>query len=296
MITAAIFGIAFYTTRRNEVKEVPEGIQNYIEALFEILDRFIGGLAPKKFTKIFFPILVTIFIYLLFANWSSLFTPLFNSFGFVYWTEHAGVQASEITVLGDVDRLGYYPNRQLDPGYGGEASYEADEPHEEEAAGDEAHGGEAAHSSEQRVIIIPFFRAPSSDMNLTLALALMSVVATQVFGFWGRGLGYILHFLPFDSFGKKHFGLAIIDMVVGFIELISEVFKIVSFSFRLFGNIFAGEVVLIVILSLTSFGVILLFFGLEIFVGLIQAFVFFILSLVFFSNAAKSHHEHGEEH
>ena len=87
--------------------------------------------------------------------------------------------------------------------------------------------------------------------------------------------------------------MGLIDFFVGILELVSEFAKIISFSFRLFGNIFAGEVVLIVISALVTLGVILIFFGLEIFVGVIQAFVFFILSLVFFSMATK-HHE--EEH
>jgi F-type H+-transporting ATPase subunit a len=80
---------------------------------------------------------------------------------------------------------------------------------------------------------------------------------------------------------------------VGLLEGVSEFAKIISFSFRLFGNVFAGEVILIVIPSLVSLLLLLVFFGLEIFVGVIQAFVFFILSLVFFSMATQ---HHGEEH
>ena len=87
--------------------------------------------------------------------------------------------------------------------------------------------------------------------------------------------------------------MGLIDFFVGILELVSEFAKIISFSFRLFGNIFAGEVVLIVISALVTLGIILIFFGLEIFVGVIQAFVFFILSLVFFAMATR---HHGEEH
>jgi F-type H+-transporting ATPase subunit a len=83
-----------------------------------------------------------------------------------------------------------------------------------------------------------------------------------------------------------------IDFVIGLIEGVSELAKVVSFSFRLFGNIFAGEVLLIVISSLISFLVVIVFFGFEIFVGFIQAFVFFILTLVFFSMATQEHAEH----
>jgi len=108
-----------------------------------------------------------------------------------------------------------------------------------------------------------------------------------------RGVGYIGHFIRVDGFAKKGFGMGLIDFFLGLVELISEVAKILSFSFRLFGNIFAGEVLMIVIISLVSLLVLVLIFGLEIFVGTIQAFVFFILALVFFAIAVQ---HHGEEH
>ena len=108
-------------------------------------------------------------------------------------------------------------------------------------------------AEEQKVTIVPFFRAPSSDLNLTLSLALMTMVLVEVFGLWEHGFGYLGHFIRFKGFARQGFWLGLIDFFVGLIELVSEFFKIVSFSFRLFGNIFAGEVVLIVILSLVSF-------------------------------------------
>ena len=86
--------------------------------------------------------------------------------------------------------------------------------------------------------------------------------------------------------------MGFIDFFVGILELVSEFAKILSFSFRLFGNIFAGEVILIVISALVSLLLVNVFLGLEIFVGFIQAFVFFILTLVFFSMATKHHGEH----
>ncbi|HEX9921060.1 MAG TPA: F0F1 ATP synthase subunit A, partial [Anaerolineae bacterium] len=123
------------------------------------------------------------------------------------------------------------------------------------------------------------------------ALALTTMVLVQFFGLWERGLGYIGHFIRLDGFAKKGIGLGLIDFFLGIVELISEFAKILSFSFRLFGNVFAGEVLLIVISSLVTFLVLLIIFGLEIFVGTIQAFVFFILALVFFSIATQSHSE-----
>ena len=87
-----------------------------------------------------------------------------------------------------------------------------------------------------------------------------------------------------------------IDFGVGILELISEFSKILSFSFRLFGNIFAGSVLLFVIGYLVPVFAQTIFLGLEFFVGLIQAVVFGMLTMVFISQAVMGHGEHAEEH
>jgi F-type H+-transporting ATPase subunit a len=128
--------------------------------------------------------------------------------------------------------------------------------------------------------IIPILRAPTADLSSTLGLALISVITTNIIGLAHFKLGYLSKYFDTTSF---------VNFLVGVLELISEFGKIISFSFRLFGNIFAGEVLLAVITSLT-FGVFTLpFLGLEIFVGFIQAFVFFMLTSVFISFALKKH-------
>ena len=86
--------------------------------------------------------------------------------------------------------------------------------------------------------------------------------------------------------------MGVIQLFVGLLELISEFARIISFSFRLFGNVFAGEVLLLVLAFLIPYLVSLPFYGLEMFVGFIQGFVFFMLALVFFTLAT---HGHGEE-
>jgi F-type H+-transporting ATPase subunit a len=193
-------------------------------------------------------------------------TPLLGSFGFVHPTDHGGIPLEKVRfITGDPESLH----------------------HEEGESEGEAQEGE----DEQQVLIVPIFRAPSSDLNLTFGLALTTMILVQVFGIWEHGFGYFGHFIRVQSFFKRGFWMGLIDFFVGLIEGVSELFKIISFSFRLFGNIFAGEVVLIVISSLVSLLLILVFFGLEIIVGLIQAFVFFILSLVFFSIATQPHEE-----
>ncbi len=135
--------------------------------------------------------------------------------------------------------------------------------------------------------VVPLLRGANADINTTLALALISVLMTQVYAV--RELGIAVHL-------KKYFSLNPILSFVGALEIIGEFSKMISFSFRLFGNIFAGEVLLIVISGLVPILGPLPFFGLELFVGLIQALVFATLSLVFLSIATKAHGHGSDEH
>ena len=154
---------------------------------------------------------------------------------------------------------------------------------------------------------VPLLRSTNADLNTTLALALISVVATQYFGLRTLRLSYLAKFFNFRKLGE-FFGsligrrprpgamdlvvnlfVGIADAFVGVLELFSEISKIISFSFRLFGNIFAGEVLLIVIAFLAAFIAPLVFMGLELFVGFVQALIFSMLSLIFFSTAIAHH-------
>jgi F-type H+-transporting ATPase subunit a len=119
---------------------------------------------------------------------------------------------------------------------------------------------------------IPIFRSPAADLNFTLAFALISVIMTNILGMMAVGvLPHIGKFLNFKS---------PIMLFIGLLELVSEFAKIISLSFRLFGNVFAGEVLLTIIFFLAPYFVPLPFLFLEIFVGLIQAFLFAMLTLV----------------
>lgn len=126
---------------------------------------------------------------------------------------------------------------------------------------------EAGHQT-----FIPFLRAGTADLNMTVAIAMISVILVQVFGviYVGAKKHLRKYFNPNPNF-----------TFVGIIELISEFTKIISFSFRLFGNVFAGEVLLLVISTLVPLIAPVPFYLLEIFVGFIQAFVFALLTLVF---------------
>lgn len=129
--------------------------------------------------------------------------------------------------------------------------------------------------------IIPFLRSTSADLNFTIALSLIAVLTIQVVGIITLGLGGYAKKFFVSPFHKPYF----IGTAVGILELISEMAKILSFSFRLFGNVFAGEVLLTVMLSLVPYFVPLPFYVLEVFVGLVQAAVFAMLTTVFMKMA-----------
>lgn len=130
----------------------------------------------------------------------------------------------------------------------------------------------------------PIFRAPASDLNFTVFLGLLALVMVNAFGF--IALGFKRHAGKFFNFKNP------IMTFVGFLELISEFVKIISFSFRLFGNIFAGEVLLLVVGFLVPYFIPLPFLFLEVFVGFMQAFIFAMLTLVFISMATSEEGAH----
>jgi F-type H+-transporting ATPase subunit a len=140
---------------------------------------------------------------------------------------------------------------------------------------------------------VPLFRSPSADLNFTIALALIAVVLSQYFGIRSLGSGYLKRFLDLGGF-KNGALVGIAQAFAGFLEFLGEFTKIISFSFRLFGNVFAGEVLLAVMAFLIPYIASLPFYGLELFVGFIQAVVFMMLTLVFFVNASSAHG--AEEH
>ncbi len=142
--------------------------------------------------------------------------------------------------------------------------------------------------------LTPWVRPGTSDLNLTLALALVSVIVTQVLGFMALG--------PKQQLGKyfnfkalRHGFQGPIEFFVGLIELVTELSRILSFSFRLFGNIFAGSAVLAVFAFILPFIADVIFIPLELFVAFVQALIFALLTLVFLEIGTTSHEEAGDE-
>jgi F-type H+-transporting ATPase subunit a len=138
---------------------------------------------------------------------------------------------------------------------------------------------------------IPELRAPSSDVNITIGMALVSFTIFHVEGFRHLGVrGYLGKFFPIGEF-RKGIGAGIIAMFVGLIELMLEFVKPVTLSMRLFGNIYGGEVALGVITALTIAIIPVGLIALELMLNAIQALIFSVLTLMFIVLAIESHHE-----
>jgi F-type H+-transporting ATPase subunit a len=220
LTTVVLVTISYFATKN--LKEVPKGLQNFFEYAIEMLYNMIHDVTQdKEKTKKFFPLVATIFLFVIVSNWMGLL-PGFATVG--YYEQVDGAQK-----------------------------------------------------------FVSFFRSANSDLNSTLALAIVSVIMIQVMG---------IAILGVAKYGKKFINLSSpISFFIGILELVGEVAKMISFSFRLFGNVFAGEVLLTVIMTIAPFIAPVPFFALELFVGAIQALVFSMLLLVFM-NTAVAHEEH----
>jgi F-type H+-transporting ATPase subunit a len=283
-IILILLGISAYRFVKSG-KLVPTGIYNAFEAIVEFLYNSVEG-ATGKWAKKIIPLVGTIFLLIFVANMVKLI-PGFESIG---WLEeaHKGYGYGTVKLFS----IGGLPVYSLDKAQRTAIENE-DAGHAEEGA-PEASGEEGSASGLCTIChIIPFFRGSATDLNFTFALAIIAVVMTQVYGAWALGPRY---FTKFFQFGRLVRGgvFGIIDFAVGFLELILEFAKILSFSFRLFGNIFAGALLLSIIGALLP---VLLPPGLylfEVFFGIIQAYVFFLLATMFISMALVN--PHGEEH
>ena len=262
IVTIILLGvIAFFAnrslTQSAQTDLVPRGIGNLVEAILEMIYNLTEGSAGAKWAKAIFPWFATILIYVLFANLLKLI-PGFESIGVLHESHGEG-------------------GHHIEPLFGNWYFFT----HEE---------GE--------YILAPFLRGISVDLNFTFALALISVVMIQVIGFRAQGFGYISKFFNTRRMFKVPF-FGAMDFLVGLLELISELSKILSFAFRLFGNMFAGIVLVAIVAGLLGRFSILpaMVMMFELFVGVIQAFVFGMLTMVFMAQATQGHgEEHAESH
>jgi F-type H+-transporting ATPase subunit a len=263
-LTALVFSITILTLIGLSVRRatlsgdlVPRGFSGAIEAILEVIYNLTESTAGK-WAKTIFPFFATITLLVLVSNWTELL-PGVDSIGIL---EHPVAGAHG------------YPVKEVLPGV-------------ETVVKGEAHEGEA-------FLLTPFVRVLSTDLNFTVALALIAVTMTQVVGVKAQGLGYFRKFWNTKTMWSKPF-FGVLDFIVGILETISEISKVLSFSFRLFGNIFAGSVLLFVIGFIVPYFAQSAFVLLEFFVGAIQAIVFGMLAMVFMSQATQGHGGHEEE-
>ena len=275
LTTLVLFVLSLLATRNMQV--VPRGFQNFTELVVDGMYNTFGSV-DRKYIARFWPLVGGIFFYVLFSNWLALL-PGVLSFGY---------EIDEATLHGGEEHAQVVPaNNAL--AFAGESSQltpnemvVAQEPVQQE--GEHAAEGEGAAAEGDHSVIVPFFRSPSADLNNTLMLGLIAFLFIEFWGFKELGLGYLSKFFPWRD--------GPIGIFAGVLEFISEFVRIISFAFRLFGNVFAGEVIILVMLFLFPL-LPLPFLGLETFVGFIQAFVFAILVMAFASLATQAHGDHG---
>lgn len=260
-------------TSKQKTKKIST-LQNIAEFLVEGLYGLTQSVTNDHLkTKNFLPLILSFFVFIICNNWFGLL-PGVGSIGF---KEEAG---EKTTVLLKQDLT--LPTAQayasetkpLQVEANGEVETQGLEPKTEVVA------AEVEHAEPK---FVPYLRAGTADLNTTLALAIITALSAQIWGFSYLHLGYLKKFFNFSN---------PIMFFVGILELVSEFSKVLSYAFRLFGNVFAGEVLLAVMGALVPLVVPMVFYGLEIFVGAIQAFVFSLLSIIFYQVATLGHEEH----
>ena len=278
-----LVAVSLLATRR--MREVPTGLQNLVEVFVEFFMNLSESIAGAGKARRFLPLVLTIFLFIMTANWMGIL-PGYGTIGriesakdVIHHAEekaekagkHLNLEEVKLQVFDGDGSFGILPLGSYD------AEMTAAEYEEKHGAGDGKRAG----------LLVPFLRSANTEVNTTLAIAIVAMVMVHFWGFTTLGvLGHVGKYLDFRN--------GPIGLFVGILEGIGEIARLISFTFRLFGNIFAGEVLLIAMAFLMPIVGIIPFLGLELFVGVIQAFIFAMLTLVFATLATISHG--GEEH
>jgi len=293
-VTALLAVFLFYARTKIENTSRPSRFQSFLEMIVDGIYGLVDGVTESsKKTAAFVPLIGSFLLFIMLNNWFELlpgvhtivFTgkPTIEFANLPAWMDpnsaYASTEVVELTAETDEAIIAdEHSEAVVTDDHAGEEMYaEATEEHVSE----DAHDTEGEHAEEEHSKGVALFRGANADLNMTLAIALISVAATQVYGVWFAGLGYFKKFLNFSD---------PVSFFIGILEILAEISKIISFAFRLFGNIFAGEVLISVITFLIPVFIPIPFIGFEIFVGALQAYVFAMLSLVFFNMAASEHH------
>jgi F-type H+-transporting ATPase subunit a len=235
---------------------IPGRVQGAYEEIVEFMLGLVEGAAGRTLGRRLFPLVAGLFIFILFANFSGL-VPGFGTVG--YWHEET------VNANGDVVATAPHSNEVAQAGTGDTSAPKAEGTHKEK-------------------VLVPFFRSPDADINMTLGMALVTFIAVQIYGIRFHGVGGRIKHMADPPFLFP-------------IEVISEFSRIISLSARLFGNVFAGEVLLGMMYSIGAaikiavipflFPVVFMF--LEVLFGAIQALVFALLTLAYIVVAVGDH-------
>ena len=320
LVIIFLVGFAYFATRRLDL--VPRGVQNLFEAVLEALWNLVVNTAGEKNARRFFPVVATIFLYVAISNWFGLL-PFFTTVGtFEELEAHENEEVHEnAVVFREVGGIGVImPNAD-------DVKVEVAE--DASLAGKEAAIRDATRDlgdGEKAGVLVPFLRSVNTDLNAPLSLAVWSAIFVEFWGITTFGLfRYGRRFFDPGAFGQAAAALGamvaallrlsfsgfldsftrlvgvLAGLLGGFVEFVAEMARLISFTFRLFGNIFAGEILFLVVVFLAPLGTLVVVYGLELFVGAIQAFIFAMLTLVFgvIAVSAPAHggsHEGGGEH
>ena len=295
-IVMALLLLVFGLIARN-AKDVPGRGQGIFELIAEFLLNLVEGTGGTSLGRRVFPLVGALFIFIAFSN----YTGVLPGIGTIYVTEsgeaETGGTETEVEPLG-----GEAPGEDAD-------DPAADEDHTEgvlEVASiapvaasrpvtsqteDEGEEGGSGHAGAGEAVKVPIFRPPNADLNMTLAMSVLTFTAVQVLGIRAHGAGGRIRHMANPPFLFP-------------IEVISEFSRIISLSARLFGNVFAGEVLLGVIYAMVNaikIGIIpllfpVVFIGLELLFGTIQALVFALLTYIYIALAASDDHAHEAGH
>ena len=277
VVILALAAVSYFGTRR--VTEEPGRLQGLLEVVLEFFLNLAERVAGPERGRLFFPLFMTIFLFVVTANWMGVL-PGFGTIG-------RFEPADEVIHLA----------KEAEEEDGGHADLTAIKLHRFDGDGaiavipfgsvDKVITAEefervGVAEGERAGLLVPFLRSANTEINTTLAIALVAMIMVHWWGIRALGLGgHVGKFINLRN--------GPIMLFVGLLEGITELARVLSFTFRLFGNIFAGEVLLIVMAFLLPLIGLVPFLGLELFVGLIQAFIFAMLTLVFATTATVGH-------
>jgi F-type H+-transporting ATPase subunit a len=255
------------------MKKIPGNAQLIAETIIGSLYDFFSQVTGPHI-KSFFPLLATIFLFVMSANWLGLLPGVGT----------IGIKETEKSITVSQNKPEVDSSEPLNITHSENPSDQVEQA-EQATPNDvstKTSTNQKPSTSTEGHALVPILRPATADINMTVGLAIIAVLSIQYFGFALSGIHYASRFI--DTRGP-------INAFVGILELFSEFAKIISFAFRLFGNVFAGEVLLSVMAFLMPLIVPMPFILMELFVGFIQALVFSMLTAVFL-NVAVSHGEH----